>query len=113
MVVAGKQDNPLEVNEAVVDGGDGLQVRWLVGWSSTRALDPNSIIRDSMHRTFSPPERTLTGLYTSSPENSIRPRKDRLKDSVFSSALSAVYWPSQSTRFRSQSLKKAELSRGK
>ena len=87
--------------------------RWLVGWSSTRALEPNSIIRDNMHRTFSPPERTLTGLYTSSPENSIRPRKDRLKDSVPSSALSAVYWPSQSTRFRSQSLKKAELSRGK
>ena len=31
-------------------------------------LAPDSIIRDSIHRTFSPPESTLTGLYTSSPE---------------------------------------------
>ena len=31
-------------------------------------------MRESMTRTFSPPESTLTGLYTSSPEKSRRPR---------------------------------------
>ena len=36
--------------------------RWLVGWSSSSTLAPESIIRESMHRTFSPPESTLTGL---------------------------------------------------
>ena len=51
--------------------------RWLVGWSSSSTLAPESIIRESMHRTFSPPESTFTGLYTSSPEKSIRPRKPR------------------------------------
>ena len=51
--------------------------RWLVGWSSSSTLAPESIIRESIHRTFSPPERTFTGLYTSSPEKSIRPRKPR------------------------------------
>ena len=70
-------------------------------------------MRESIHRTFSPPERTFTGLNTSSPENSIRPRKARLKDSVLASGILGVNWASQSTRFKSQSLKKAELSSGK
>ena len=45
--------------------------------STTRTLEPNIIIRDSMQRTFSPPERTFTGFCTSSPEKSILPRKLR------------------------------------
>ncbi len=51
--------------------------RWFVGWSSTRKLAPESIMRLSMHRTLSPPESTFALLYTSSPEKSMRPRKVR------------------------------------
>ena len=51
--------------------------RWLVGWSNSSTLLSNIIMRESMHRTFSPPERTFTGLYTSSPEKSIFPKKPR------------------------------------
>ena len=64
MVMGGKEDNALEVDQAIVEGGDGLQI-----------LD--SIMRESMQRTFSPPESTFTGLSGSSPEKSIRPRKPR------------------------------------
>ena len=75
--------------------------RWLVGWSSMSTLAPESIIRESMHRTFSPPERTLTGLYTSSPEKSIRPRKPRR----YCSWGSLEYWRSHCTRLSSLSWK--------
>ena len=53
--------------------------RLFVGSSSIRTLDWESIILESMHRTFSPPESTLIFLRASSPENSMRPREVRAK----------------------------------
>ena len=66
-------------------------------------------MRLSMQRTFSPPESTLAGLYTSSPENSMRPKKPRRKVSAGSS----LYWRSQSIRLPSNPSKNALLSFGK
>ena len=82
-----------------------------IDWLENFLIDyPYTIImRLSIQRTFSPPLSTLAGLYTSSPENSIRPRKPRRKVSAGSS----LYWRSQSIRLPSKPSKKAELSCGK
>ena len=77
MIVAGEDHVVLESLQAIVQRGDALQVQMVGRLVQTRKLAPESIIRLSMHRTFSPPERTFAGLYTSSPEKSIRPRKVR------------------------------------
>jgi len=51
--------------------------RWFIGWSISRKLAPTIIMRLDIQRTFSPPERTDTGLKTSSWLKSMRPRKER------------------------------------
>ena len=83
--------------------------RWLVGWSSMRKFAPESIMRESMTRTFSPPESTLTGLYTSSPEKSIRPRKPRM----YVSSCSGEYWANHCIMLRLHPSKYLLLSLGK
>ena len=56
---------------AVIDS----RSRWSVGWSIISILEPNIIILENIHLTFSPPDRTFTGLKTASFEKSISPRK--------------------------------------
>ncbi len=72
--------------------------RWLVGSSSIRTLDSESIILESMQRTFSPPESTPIFLMASSPEKSMRPRKVRAK---LSPSVGGANCRSHSIRFRS------------
>ena len=83
--------------------------RWLVGSSSIRTLDSESIIFESMQRTFSPPESTPIFLMASSPEKSIRPKKVRAK---LSPSVGGANCRSHSIRLRSPS-KKARFSLGK
>ena len=51
--------------------------RWLVGSSSTSTFGYCTMIRQNTSRAASPPESAETGLFTSSPENSMRPRWPR------------------------------------
>ncbi len=83
--------------------------RWFVGWSSSRTFEPNIIMRDSIQRTFSPPESTPTGFRTSSPEKSILPRKPRRYVSVVSLEYCSSHWMT----LRLHPLKNGELSSGK
>ena len=71
-----------------------------------RQFAPLSCIRAIIQRIFSPPESTLTFFSTSSPENSIRPRKLFIYTSFPS-----PNWLNQSTKFRSV-LKKSEYKKG-
>ena len=71
---------------------------WLVGSSSIRTLDSESIILESMQRTCSPPESTLIFLMASSPEKSMRPRKVLAK---LSPSGGGANCRSHSIRFRS------------
>ena len=71
MMLCGKASRPL-FRAAMLS-----RSRWFVGWSSSSTLAPESMSFEIMQRTRSPPESTFTGLYTSSPEKSIRPRKVR------------------------------------
>ncbi len=74
VVMRSKQRMPLKsikpLLTAVIDSKssdwlvDPIPIRW-----------SRIIIRESIQRTFSPPESTLTGFNTSSPENNIFPRK--------------------------------------
>lgn len=82
--------------------------RWSVGSSNIRKLPSANIILENMPRAFSPPDRTVTLLLTSSPEKSMRPRKPLINCmSVWS-----VYWLSQSSKGIFV-VKYAELSLGK
>src|SRR5699024_4119216 len=84
--------------------------KWLVGSSKMSTLALESIIFDSMQRTFSPPDSTLAFFKASSPENNILPRKLRKNVSVSSSG---EYCLKQSTKGKSLFSKNAELSFGK
>src|SRR5690606_14753996 len=59
--------------------------KWFVGSSNNNTFEFESIILESIQRTFSPPDNTDGDFFTSSPENSIRPKKPRRNDSVSSS----------------------------
>ena len=87
-IVPEKEINPLL--RAVIDS----RSRWSVGSSKMSTFAPESIMRESMQRTRSPPESTSARFWLSSPEKSIRPRKPRTN--VSSGSLE--YWRSQSTR---------------
>ena len=56
--------------------------KWLVGSSINKTFPAVNIIRANMQRTFSPPDKTVTGFSASSPENNIRPNQPRKYDSV-------------------------------
>ena len=92
---------------AVIDS----RSRWFVGWSRISTFEPNSIIRDSIHLTRSPPDSTFTGLKTSSPENSIFPKNPLKYVSVRSFDL--LYCESHSSIVKSQLSKNSPLSFGK
>ena len=63
MVVRCEQHDTLEIDEAVVDGSDGLEVEVVGGLVEQEYIAAaNIIMRESMQRTFSPPESTCTGL---------------------------------------------------
>ena len=82
--------------------------RWSVGSSNIRTFAPEIIILDSMQRTLSPPDSTLTFLTPSSPPKSILPKKPR----TYVTSFSGEYWVSQSTMVSSLS-NSALLSLGK
>ena len=66
-------------HEPVVERGDGLEVQVVRRFVEDEAVGASeSMIRDSRHRTFSPPDSTRTGFRASSPEKSMRPRKERI-----------------------------------
>ena len=77
MVVRGEEQVARIGLQAVGQRRDALQIKVVGGLVQNQALALLIIRRLSMQRTFSPPERTFTGLYTSSPEKSMRPRKVR------------------------------------
>src|SRR5699024_5540058 len=85
--------------------------KWLVGSSNNSTLEFDNIILLNIHLTFSPPESTSAFFLTSSPLNSIRPKKPLKNVSVCSSG--GAYCLNQSTKFIFTPSKNSELSLGK
>ena len=94
-----------ELLKAVIDS----KSRWFVGSSNINTLALIIIIRLSIQRTFSPPDKTLLVFKASSPLNNIFPKKPRINTSSLSSSVFA-YCLNQSTSVRSLS-KYSELSK--